>query len=138
MISSPFCAVSSLPLSVKATSSGFTAGVSVSAMGGGLEGRLGGARLDRDLGPGVAGDVRLELVPEALDGRRDRRHRARAERTDRGLLGRPRDAGADVVGDVHQQVEVLGPAVAVEDALEDLLQPAGALAARRALAARLA
>ena len=44
-----------------------------------------------------------------------------------------RDAGADV----EQQVEVLGPAQAVRHAVQHLLDPAGALAARRALAARL-
>ena len=52
--------------------------------------------------------------------------------------GRPRHPGGQVVADVHEQVEVRLAPVAVLDAAQDLLQPAAALATRRALAARLA
>ena len=47
------------------------------------------------------------------------------------------EPGGDVVAHVEQQVEVLFAALARLDALHDLLQPARALAARRALPARL-
>src|SRR3546814_11758397 len=56
---------------------------------------------------------------------------------DGGLLRRPGDGRRDVVAQVEQQGDVLGAALAVEHAAQDLLQPAGALAARRALPARL-
>src|SRR5688500_12343794 len=89
------------------------------------------ARL-RDVGLAVDGDRRLagapavghELVLEPHDGGRDRRHGRRAERADRRLLRGPGDAGADVVADVEQQRDVVGAAVPVEDAAQDLLQPA--------------
>src|SRR3712207_2113753 len=72
-------------------------------------------------------DVREVLVSEALDRRGDRRHGRRPEGTDRRLLRRPGDAGADVVAHVEQQIEVGLPPGAVLDAMEDLLEPAGAL-----------
>src|SRR3546814_9814628 len=71
------------------------------------------------------------------DRRGDRRDRRGAERADGGLLRRPGDPGADVVAHVEQQADVLRAAVAVEHAAHDLLEPARALAARRALAAAL-
>src|SRR3954452_11810953 len=55
-------------------------------------------------------DVELELVAEQLEGRRQRRRGRGAEHADRGLPGRPREAGADVVGHVEQEVEVARPA----------------------------
>src|SRR3546814_3373587 len=90
------------------------------------DGRLGGAT--------AVGD---ELVLEAHDRRGDRRDRRGAERADGGLLRRPGDPGADVVAHVEQQADVFRAAVAVEHAAHDLLEPARALAARRALAAAL-
>src|SRR6476659_5391452 len=83
-------------------------------------------------------DVVLELVPEQLEGRRQRRRGRRAEHADRGLPGRPGQAGTDVVGHVQQEVEVARPAVAVDDPLEHPLQPRCAFTARGALAAALA
>src|SRR3954453_17126157 len=50
-------------------------------------------RLDRTT------DVGLELVAEPHDRGRDGRHGRGAERADRRLPRRPRDAGADVVAD---------------------------------------
>src|SRR4249920_3849772 len=85
----------------------------------------------------AVGDVVVELVAEAVDGRRYGRDRGGAERADRGLPGRPQEARADVVRHVEQQVQVLGPAAPFQDPGQDALQPGGALAARRALAARL-
>src|SRR4051794_11596964 len=102
-------------------------------------------------GHAAPGDLRLELRAEAPDGAHDRGHGRRTQRADRGLAGREGDRrqaglleaggrvgpGADVVADVEEEVDVGGSAVAVDDALQDLLQPAGALAAWRALAAGL-
>src|SRR5436190_16137094 len=82
-------------------------------------------------------DVQQVLVAESLDRRRDRRHRRRPERADRRLLRWPGDAGADVVGHVEQQLEVILTSRASLDAAEDLLEPRRALAAGRALAAAL-
>src|SRR5690242_21104829 len=73
-------------------------------------------------------DVVLELAAEMLDEALHRQRGSVAERADRAPL--------DVVGDVRQHVEVLGPAVAVLDAIDHAPHPAGALAAGRALAAR--
>ncbi len=53
---------------------------------------------------------------EPADDRRDRRSGRRAERADRRLLRRPDEARADVVGDVHQQVDVGGATFAGDDA----------------------
>src|SRR3954449_9235494 len=82
-------------------------------------------------------DVVLELVAEEPQCRRQRRRGRRAQHTDGGLPGRPREPGTDVVGHVQQKVEIAMPAVAVDDALEDAFQPRGALPARRAFAAAL-
>src|ERR1044071_7037564 len=117
MTSSPGAASTGLPLIVRTTTS---VGAWVSDTGG-L--RLG------DVGLAADGDGRVarpaavgeELVLEAHDGRRDRGHGGGAERADRRLAGRPGDPGADVVAHVEQEAHVLGPAVAVEDAEQDLL-----------------
>src|SRR5579862_4254936 len=93
--SSPFSATMALPSIVIGTpslTSGAPSVVAVSDTGS----------RPRRRGDGHAGldgpvHVGLELGAEALDGRRDRRHRRRAERADRRLLRRPRDAWADVV-----------------------------------------
>src|SRR5689334_4711628 len=108
MTSSPARATTSTPLIVTgtpATSGASVVSLAVSVMPGPLNG---GGLADRDRrlrGAGgallhAAPDVRLELGAEALQGRRDRRHRGRTERADGGLLGRPGDAGADVVAHV--------------------------------------
>src|SRR5260221_12377738 len=65
-----------------------------------------------------ATDIRLELVAKAPDGGRDRRHGGGTERTDRGLPGRPADAGADVVAHVEEQVDAFGTPVAIDAALQ--------------------
>src|SRR5688500_16333591 len=75
------------------------------------------------LGVTAVGDVGLELGAEALEGGGDGRHRRRPERADRRLLGRPGDAGADVVADVEEQLEVARAPAPGEDPLEDLLEP---------------
>src|SRR5688572_30532037 len=82
-------------------------------------------------------DVKEVLVAEALQRGHDRPRRRLAEGTDGRPLGRPRQAGVDVVRDVGQQLEVLLAAGARLDATHRLLEPARALAARRALAAAL-
>src|SRR5438309_709203 len=82
-------------------------------------------------------DVDEELVAEHLDAGDDRGGDRRAQHADRRLLGRPAQAGRDVVADVEQQVEVGLAALAQLEAAEDLVEPAPALAARRALPARL-
>src|SRR6185503_15151746 len=74
-------------------------------------------------------DVRLVLVAEMLQRRQHRRHRRVAERAQR-LAG-------DVVRDALQHVEVAHLPLAALDAAQDLVEPVGALAAGRALAARL-
>src|SRR5258706_7074596 len=86
---------------------------------------------------GAVDDVVLELITEVADRRRDGRHRRGSERADRGLPGRPRDARADVVGQIHEEIEVVGTAVAVDDPLQDLLEPVRAFSTRGALATRL-
>src|SRR5437763_16322370 len=83
-------------------------------------------------------DVDQELVAKHLDGRGDRRWDRRPQHADRRLLGRPGEFGSEVVAHVEQQVEVALPAPAQLDTAHDLVQPATALAAGRALAARLA
>src|SRR5674476_961742 len=82
-------------------------------------------------------DVDEELIPEHLDGRSDGRRDGGPQHADGGLLGWPGQPGGDVVADIEQEVEVVFPAVAGLDPLHDLLQPTGALPARRALPARL-
>src|SRR4051812_36904525 len=92
-----------------------------------------GGHLQRTEGHGLtvaepaSGDVRLELVAEAAQGRGQGRDGRRAQRADGGLPGRPGDPRADVVGDVHQERQIAGTAMAVEYAREDALQPSCAL-----------
>src|SRR3954468_2021973 len=82
-------------------------------------------------------DVVLELVAEQLERRRQRGRGRRPQYADRRLARRPGEPGADVVGHVEQQVEIARAAVALDDPFEDALQPRGALATGRALAAAL-
>src|SRR5690242_9264782 len=74
-------------------------------------------------------DMVLELGAEVRDEALHRQRGRVAECADRASL--------DVVRDVRQHVEVLGATVAVLDAIDHPPHPAGALATRRALAARL-
>src|SRR5690349_10831589 len=77
----------------------------------------------------LVADVVLELAPEHLH-ERPRWHRRRvAERADRAAL--------DVVQEVEQEIQVFHAALAVLDAVQDPVEPAGAFAAWRALPARL-
>src|SRR5437868_6594117 len=73
-------------------------------------------------------DVVYELVAEMLDEALHRQRGRVAERTDR--------AAGDVVRHVVEEVEVLHAPCAVLDAVHDAVEPARALAAGRALAAR--
>src|SRR5581483_5191807 len=127
--SSPCRAAISRPLMVRVT-------VSLSSATGGLHGSVGGAA-QRDRRVERPAHIGLELVAEPADRGRDGRNGRRAERADGGLAGRPVDTGADVVADVEEQVDVLRATLPRDDAGEDLLEPRGALTARRALAARL-
>src|SRR5882724_6550116 len=54
-----------------------------------------------------------------------------------GFAERANCFAVDVVGDVPQQIHVFGTTMALLDAMEHLLHPQRAFAARRALAARL-
>ena len=74
-------------------------------------------------------DMRLELVPE-LGHVADDRDRV-------GVAQRAEALAVDPLGDVEQQVEVALRAAPLLDLQQDLRQPLGADAARRALAARL-
>src|SRR5688572_24666431 len=118
MIISPLRASMTLPSTVIETVS---TGVSVTSV----------------IGAGSVLDVDEELVAEHLDGRDDGHRRRRTQEADRGHRVREPEPGGDVVADVEQEVEVAHAAVARLDAVHDLRQPAGALAARRALPARL-
>src|SRR4051794_22466895 len=77
-------------------------------------------------------DVVLELAAEELQRRRQRCGRRRTQHADRCLTRRPGEAGADVVGYVQEQVQIAGPAVAVDDPFQDALEPRRAFAARGA------
>src|SRR5580658_8256453 len=101
--------------------------VMVTLSGGGLGGK--GAR------PFL--DVDQELVAEHPHPRHDGARDRRAERADRRLLRRPRQARGNVVTGVEQQVQVGLAAPAGLDALQDLLQPPRPLPARGALPAGL-
>src|SRR5678815_4010443 len=74
-------------------------------------------------------DVIFELAAEMLDEALHRQRRCIAQRTDRPAL--------DVVGDGRQHVEVLEASGTMLDPIDHSPQPPGALATRRALAARL-
>src|SRR3990172_4857283 len=73
-------------------------------------------------------DVILELVAKMVDERAHRHCRRVTQRAD--------GASLDVVGNVVQEIEVFRLAAARLDAVDHAIQPAGAFAARRALAAR--
>src|ERR1700722_20083881 len=88
-------------------------------------------------GTGAVLDVQQELVAEHADGRGDGGGDGGAEHADGRLLRRPAHTRGQVVGDVHQQLEVALAALAVLDPAQDLLEPATALATGGALAARL-
>src|SRR5690606_30459770 len=88
-----------------------------------------GAAFVREQLPGRGVHPGLELVPEVLDRRRDRRGGAVAQGAER--------AAEDVLAEVEQLVDVALLAAARLEPLEDLHQPPGALAAGRALAAGL-
>src|SRR5260370_22676664 len=74
-------------------------------------------------------NLRLEVRAELREEPEHRPRRGVAERADR--------VAGDAVRDRREQLEIVRLAVAVGDAPRDLLEPAGALAARRALPARL-
>ena len=74
-------------------------------------------------------DVRFELVPEQIQRRQHRRRGGVAKRAER--------LADDVVGDAVQEIDVLHLALSPLEALEQLVEPVAAFAARRALAARL-
>src|SRR5438067_13925454 len=73
-------------------------------------------------------DLVHELVAEMLDEALHRQRRGVPERAD--------GAAGDVVGDVVEERQVLHAALAVLDAIHHAIEPARALAAGRALAAR--
>src|SRR6266545_620979 len=73
--------------------------------------------------------TRIELRPELLDPAHDRRGAAVAQHAD-GLPGH-------LVGEVEQEIEILGLSLAAEDPLQDPRGPRGALAALGALGAAL-
>src|SRR3954451_3942215 len=88
------------------------------------------------LAPAVL-DVDQELVAEHFDAGHDRGRDRRAEHADGGLLRRPAQPWGDVVAHVEQQVQVRLATLAQLDAAQDLVEPTAALAAGRALPARL-
>src|SRR5829696_5000442 len=134
MTSSRGLASMATPLTVIAT----VVGASVSDTRGLLRRRTDeGGTLHGDGHVERSADVALELVPEPHDRGRHGRRRGLTERADGGHLRRPREADRDVVGGVHEQRDILGPALTEQDAVEDALHPRRALAARCALAARL-
>src|ERR1700704_3166397 len=90
--------------------------------------RLCGPPVGRERAPAFL-DVSFVLVPEMLERSQNGRDRGVAE-------GAERFAG-DVGRDAREQVEIAHLSFAALDALQDLVQPVGALAAGRALAARL-
>src|SRR3954451_5813352 len=122
MISSPLRASTSRPSTLMVTTSSWSAMC---------------ASVRRE-GAGTVLDVHEELVAEQADGRHDGAGNGRAKRADGGLLRRPAEPRGDVVEHVDEQVEVGLAALAGLDAVHDLLGPAAALTARRALTARLA
>src|SRR5579872_49246 len=76
-----------------------------------------------------ANDPRLELLGEALEDRQQKRFDGIAERTQI-------DAG-DLMADAVEHLDVRLKAVTFDEAMQHGLEPVTALAARRALAARL-
>src|SRR5688572_3459884 len=115
-------------------SAGLSVGMSVGGELVGHGGRIDPAAGGRAVAAGIhraalVVDVVLELVAVDLHERAHGHRRGVAQRADRSPL--------DVVGEVEQQVEVLLPALARLDAVDDAIEPAGALPARRALPAGL-
>src|SRR5262249_10998204 len=86
----------------------------------------------RGLAPPAAADVVLQLRPEFAHGILHRPAGAVRQAADRR-------AGHDphTIADLIKNVQVFEPAAAAADAVGDLQHPAGSLAARRTLAARL-
>src|SRR6185295_12917309 len=82
-----------------------------------------------DDAPAAVVDHVLELVPEVLEEALHRPRRRIAERADGVTF--------DAIRHIEQQAQLLAPALAGDDALQQAVHPAGAFAARRALAARL-
>src|SRR5687767_10813659 len=82
-------------------------------------------------------DVHEVLVPELLERRHDRPRGGLAERADGRAVRRPGQADVDLAGHVEQELEVFLATVPALDAVHRLLEPAGALTTRRALAAGL-
>src|SRR5262245_56913247 len=78
---------------------------------------------------GAVADVVVELRPELLD--------VRDVRPDRPVVKGANRAAHAPAGDVHDRVRVLGNDLPGKDPAGDLVDPAGALAAGRALPARL-
>src|ERR1700761_9643481 len=126
MMSSPLVAVTSRPSSVKVISSLGASPAPASVLAVSVKGA-----------PPFL-DVDQELVAEHADTRGDRRGDGRAEHADGRLLGRPGHAGRDVAAQVHEKVQIFLAPVAILNSPHDALEPARALAARRALPARLA
>src|SRR5438309_12107047 len=83
-------------------------------------------------------DVHEVLVAEHVQRRDEGGGDRRAEHADRRLGGRPAQTGGDVVAHVDEELEVGLAAAACLDAAHDLVEPAAAFAARRALPTRLA
>src|SRR5262249_28056277 len=79
-------------------------------------------------GTAVLANVRLVFVAEMLQ--------RRLHRGDRGVAEGAQRLAADVRRDAREQIEIAHLPLAVLDAAQDLVQPVGALAARRAFAAR--
>src|SRR5690606_27143352 len=84
-----------------------------------------------EVGPGEGGRLALglELVAEAADAPADGPRGGVGEGADRPAL--------HLVADLLEEVEVAGVALALVEAREELVEPAGAVAAGRALPARL-
>src|SRR5580704_1705185 len=126
---SPLRAVTSRPSRVKVTVSTGAPSTPVAT-----DGPVPAEELSREavvgslIGAALVFDVHEELVAEHLDGRGDGRGDGGAEHADGGLLGRPGQAGSDVVARIEEEVEVLLAAVARLDAGHDALEPARALA----------
>src|SRR6516165_7441503 len=114
-----------------------TVTVTVVFFGASVESDMGRLGLDGAHLRAAVRDVVLELVAEVREGGRQRSGGRRPEHADRGLLRRPSQAGADVVGHVEEQVEVTRAPVAVDDAPQDTFEPRRAFPSRRALATTL-
>src|ERR1700761_1733448 len=123
MIIWPFLACTGMPLTSMLTIS------SAMSLGSLRRQALTGPGSAIDQGAALVLDHVLELVAKMLDEALHRPRRGIAECAD----GVPLDA----VRHIDQQGHVLGAALAVDDPAQHAIHPAGALAARRALAAGL-